>query len=260
VPDPGPRALIRLGALRLLVLDEDTARRTTVGELWGTRRLLVGDGLHVVPDGELLHLECGPAGGTLLVHPAPAGPVALRDDAAGTAAAPRLALRAAGESGIFARYEVTAPPDVPGVELVELAAAQGPAPQRTGGSLNRAAAPTDTDYARAAAHRVVFDRAALTAVHRLLLRIDWVGDAARAEIGGALVADQYWNGAPWEIDLTRHRRALAGGAELVLRLLPFDPAATVYVPEHLRPAEVTLRLDDVRLVPVHRAAAGLGAP
>ncbi|GAB2873084.1 beta-galactosidase [Streptomyces mayteni] len=250
VPHPGPDALIRLDALRLLVLDEHTARHTTVGELWGARRLVVGDGVHVVPDGQLLHIESGPAGGTLLIHPAPTGTVVL---------APPLALRDTGESGIFARFAVEAPTAVPGVELVELAAAKGPAPQRIGGPLKRAAAPTAGDYAGAAAHRVEFDRAALTAAHRLLLRLDWVGDAGRAELDGALIADQYWNGSPWEIDLTRHREALASGAELVLRLLPFDPAARIHVPDHLRPDEVTLRLDEARLVPVHRASVGIGA-
>ncbi|MDT0447139.1 beta-galactosidase [Streptomyces johnsoniae] len=255
VPHPGTDALIRLDGLRLLVLDEHTARHTTVGELWGTRRLLVGDGIHVVPDGRHLHIESGPAGGTLFVHPAPTGTVAPRDPVTS-----RLRLRATGESGIFARFAVDAPTAVPEAALVELAAAKGPAPQRIGGPLKRAAAPTDDDYALAAAHRVEFGHEAFTAAHRLLLRLDWVGDVARAEIGGTPVADQYWNGAPWEIDLTRHRAALEDGAELVLRLLPFDPAAKIHVPDHLRPDEVTLRLREARLVPVYRAAVGIGAP
>ncbi|MGS2586426.1 hypothetical protein [Streptomyces hebeiensis] len=71
---------------------------------------------------------------------------------------------------------------------------------------------------------------------------------------GILVADQYWNGDPWEIDLARHRDALTNGAELVLELLPFDPKAKVYVPEDLRPTEPTPRVTSGRLVPVHRGA------
>ena len=262
---PGPHALLRLGALRLLVLDEDTARRTTIGELWGARRLLVGEGLHLVPDGEVLHVESGPKGGTLLVYPPPDGPLLARDPVPGEETArgrpaPGPRPRATGRLGIFARHAVAAPEAVPEVTLEELAAARGPAPQRVGGPLRRAAAPRAEDYARAAAYRVRFDRAALAACHRLLLRLDWVGDAARAELDGTLVADQYWNGSPWEFDLARHREALAAGAELVLRLLPFDPTAPVHVPDRLRPTEVTLRVNEARLVPVYRACLGIGAP
>ncbi|MER8002894.1 beta-galactosidase [Streptomyces sp. NPDC095613] len=254
VEAPGTDALIELGALRLLVLDEDTARHTAVGDLWGTRRLVVGHDLHIVPDGDLLHIECGPNGGSLLVHPAPAHPVGLRNERTGPGDSTPLRLREAGTSGVFARFEIDAPADVPKAGLVEVTTVTGPAPQRVGGPLHRAAAPTAEDYARAAAFRVDIEPEAFTGVHRLLLRLDWVGDAARAELDGILVADQYWNGDPWEIDLARHRDALTNGAELVLRLLPFDPAAKVHVPEDLRPTEPTLRVTSGRLVPVYRSA------
>ncbi|WP_043509851.1 beta-galactosidase [Actinoalloteichus caeruleus] len=258
VPEPGPEALIDLGALRVLVLDEDTARRTAIGELWGARRLVVGDGVHLVPDGEHLHLECGPGGGALLIHPAPAASAQPAVVADGEDTAAPLTLRSGGTIGTFARVEVDAPPAAPEVGLVELAAATGPAPQRRGGPLRRAAAPRDDDYATAAAYRVDLDENAFAGTHRLLLRLDWVGDAARAELDGTLVADQFWNGAPWDIDLGRHREALRDGGRLVLRLLPFDPTAAIHVRDDLRPNDVTLRLDGVQLVPVYRATIAPG--
>ncbi|MFI8946037.1 beta-galactosidase [Streptomyces sp. NPDC053750] len=274
VPHPGTDTLIDLGALRLLVLDEDTARRTAIGELWGTRRLVVGNNLHPVPDGDLLHIECGPQGGSLLVHPAPPGPVEVQvqvqdqqtqdqrtqDQRTGPAGSTPLRLHEAAENGVFARFEIDAPADIPAVDLVEVSAATGPAPQRAGGPLHRAAAPTPDDYAQGTALRVGITPEAFSRAHRLLLQLDWTGDAARAELDGTLVADQFWNGDPWEIDLARHRDALTNGAELILRLLPFDPTAKIYVPEDLRPTEPTLRVTSARLAPVYRAALTTTAP
>ncbi|MEV7870770.1 beta-galactosidase [Streptomyces sp. NPDC088124] len=254
VPEPGTGALVELGALRLLVLDEHTARNTAVGDLWGARRLVAGNDLHVVPDGDLLHIECGPNGGSVLVHPAPTGRIALQDDQSSPCRTAPLRLRDAGRRGFFARFEIDAPADVPKADLVEVAAATGPAPQRVGGPLDRAAAPTAEDYARGAAIRVDVDPGAFTRAHRLLLQIDWIGDAARAELDGTLIADQFWNGDLWEIDLARHRDALTNGAELVLRLLPFDPTAKIHVPEDVRPTEQALHISSSRLVPVYRSA------
>ena len=74
-------------------------------------------------------------------------------------------------------------------ELIELRGADGPAPRRTGGPLERAVAPTDEHFATAAAYRVELDPGDLSGVHQLLLRLDWVGDVGRAEIDGRVVAE-----------------------------------------------------------------------
>ena len=134
VPRPGRGAVVRAGGLRFLVLDEESALALAVGELWGRRRLVLGEGVHVVPDGARLHVECGPGGGALAVHPPVAALAAVP-----LPGAPDPVLRAAGTDGIFARWTVA-----PGasssdkVELRELRAADGPAPRRTGGPLGRA--------------------------------------------------------------------------------------------------------------------------
>ncbi|MEJ3655063.1 beta-galactosidase [Actinomycetes bacterium KLBMP 9759] len=244
VPQPGRDAVVHAGGLRFLVLDEASALALTIGELWGRRRLVIGDGVHVVPDGTRLYVECGAEGGALAIHP----PV----DAL---SAPGAALRDAGSDELFARWTVA--PEASAsrkVELIELRGADGPAPRRTGGPLERAAAPTDEHFATAAQYGVELDPGDLGGVHRLLLRLNWVGDVGRAEIGGRVVADQFWHGAPWEIDLLRHRADLEEGEPLRLRLLPFDPGAAIHVPEHLRPDRPVLRIDHVELVPVHRFA------
>ncbi|MFJ8793014.1 beta-galactosidase [Streptomyces sp. NPDC102462] len=260
IENPGTGTLIDLGPLRLLVLDEDTARHTAIGDLWGTRRLVVGHHLHLVPDGDTLHLECGPQGGSLLVHPAPDHPVRMQDQQTDRTDSAALRLREAGDNGVFTRFEIDAPADVPAVDLTELSTATGPAPQRAGGPLHRAAAPAPEEYTQGTVIRVGIPPEAFSQAHRLLLRLDWTGDAARAELDGTLVADQFWNGDPWEIDLARHRDALTNGAELILRLLPFDPTAKIYVPEDLRPTEPTVHVTSGRLVPVYRGALTTTAP
>jgi hypothetical protein len=74
---------------------------------------------------------------------------------------------------------------------------------------------------RIAADRVVvrLPRRALDGLEELRLRVDYVGDTAAAYLDGQLVADNFWNGATWEIALRRLApRVLT--TELVLVLTP----------------------------------------
>lgn len=72
----------------------------------------------------------------------------------------------------------------------------------------------------------------LAAVYRLdvperatLLRIDWAGDVAELRAGGRTVADRFWNGALWAVDL----RDLPPGP-LTLHLLPIAAGNPVHLP------------------------------
>jgi hypothetical protein len=76
----------------------------------------------------------------------------------------------------------------------------------------------------------VFDE--LAAVYRLdvperadLLRIDWAGDVAELRVDGRTVADRFWNGAPWAVDL----RDLPRGG-ITLHVLPIAAGNPVHLP------------------------------
>ncbi|MEV4604282.1 beta-galactosidase [Amycolatopsis sp. NPDC049253] len=95
---------------------------------------------------------------------------------------------------------------------VECVREAGPPPEHRGG--DRGWAPTD--FTAAAVYRI--DAPA----GRPLLRIAWSGDVARAYRDGRMIADQFYNGLPWEL------RTEPG--ELELRILPAPRDAPIYLP------------------------------
>jgi hypothetical protein len=66
----------------------------------------------------------------------------------------------------------------------------------------------------------------LEGLKQAFLLVDYSGDIGNAYIGDELVADDFSNGAPWEIELTRHRRALASGP-LCIKVTPLRAASRV---------------------------------
>ncbi|MER7618190.1 hypothetical protein [Nonomuraea wenchangensis] len=117
------------------------------------------------------------------------------------------------------------------------------------------ALPTDADFEQAAVYRVTVPVEAFAGEEEVLLRLDWVGDAGRAHVGGRLVADQFWYGPAWEIGLRRFREEiLEHGIEV--RLLPLREDAPVFVSPKARPAAYpggsVLELRSVTLVPMPR--------
>ena len=60
------------------------------------------------------------------------------------------------------------------------------------------------------------------------LRIDWAGDVGQLLVDGVVVADRFWDGTPWHLDLDT-----IDGAELgrvTLRVLPLHRDSAVRVP------------------------------
>jgi hypothetical protein len=99
---------------------------------------------------------------------------------------------------------------------------------RYGGTPGRTAAPDPATIDRlASAHR-------LTGLGRpdprtrRILEVDWAGDVGTLEVDGVTVADRFWDGTPWRIDLD----AVGAGDEhdVVLRILPLHPDAPVHLP------------------------------
>jgi hypothetical protein len=123
-----------------------------------------------------------------------------------------------------------------------------------GGSLNRASAPTDADFVGAGAwtldlpgERIVPNT---TDDRDVLLRIDYVGDAARLYAGDQLLADQFFYGRPWEIGLRRFGDVLDEG--LRLEILPLSETAPIYLSPEIRPVFVDGIALALRSVSLHQ--------
>lgn len=71
---------------------------------------------------------------------------------------------------------------------------------------------------------------ALEGVDNVLLRIQYVGDVGHLFLRGALVADNFSNGAPWEIGLLQLDLG-SGDAELLLKVIPRNADTPVYLDE-----------------------------
>ncbi|WP_243076581.1 beta-galactosidase [Microbacterium sp. SS28] len=159
-----------------------------------------------------------------------------------------------GEGTIFARY--AAPEAVASVALVTGAFDAAPvAPVRRGGSSNRLSAPTDEDFDDAATVEFAVAAEALADADQAIATVEWLGDVIRAYVGDELIADQYWYGRPFEIDLAPYRDQLAE-LPLTLKAFAWSPATGVYVDPRVRPEvqQPTLELRSVSVQPICTAA------
>ncbi|MGR0321224.1 beta-galactosidase [Agromyces sp. ZXT2-3] len=97
-----------------------------------------------------------------------------------------------------------------------------------GGEPARRAAPTADDLDRLA---VRIPLAGLggpeTGVMRTLL-VEWAGDVATLEVDGRTVADRFWDGTPWLVDLDAAR--VDSGSAVELRILQLHPDAEMHLP------------------------------
>ena len=126
----------------------------------------------------------------------------------------------------------------------------GEVPVGYGSFQGRASAPGETEIAALAARLRIADVGEGSADgDRRALRITWAGDVAQLLLDDVVVADRFWDGTPWDIDLD----ALgATGERASLRILPLHRDAAVWLPadatDRLRSAAGDLcSLDDVTL-------------
>lgn len=89
-----------------------------------------------------------------------------------------------------------------------------------------ASAPTDADFAAAAVWRLVLP-AGYKPTPEHLLRLRYTGDVARVYLGGRLIMDDFYNGLPLELDLSRQAADLAT-QDLTVAILPLQKAAPIY--------------------------------
>ncbi|MEV0383162.1 beta-galactosidase [Nonomuraea sp. NPDC050643] len=181
--------------LRLLVLDAADARRA-----WP-----LGDGRLAISEADVVLLEDG--------------------EPAAVSTGPATVELFTGES--FERHDVDGPrADVP-VKVVRTAEATPP-PVRPVTVPGRASAPDAGTFAAHAARYTITVPTGGTAGERVLLRLDLVGDVATATVGER-TEDLFWDGAPWDIDVTP-----ADGArtvEVEVMIYPLDERTPAWLPE-----------------------------
>lgn len=78
-------------------------------------------------------------------------------------------------------------------------------------------------------HKVVvsLEKGFMEGVQEVILSVDYTGNVGYAFSGGRLFHDHFYNGAPWEIGLSRFAEALAGGkGQIVLETTPLRQGVT----------------------------------
>jgi hypothetical protein len=85
-----------------------------------------------------------------------------------------------------------------------------------------AAEPTDADFSRAAIYSIPLPKSAFTdsAIEQHFLRITYTGDVARISINSHLLDDNFADGRPWLVGLTRFTPQLQKDPTLQLSIYP----------------------------------------
>ncbi|MUK00606.1 hypothetical protein GM708_00865 [Vibrio cholerae] len=114
---------------------------------------------------------------------------------------------------------------------VSLLRPAGVVPASYGGSGGRASAPTQEAVQNlAAAYELDVPRD--QGAGRRELEIDWTGDIAQLMVDDEVVADRFWDGSPWIVDLDT--LGAGPGTTLVMNLLPLTTDHPIHLPEEAR--------------------------
>jgi hypothetical protein len=130
-----------------------------------------------------------------------------------------------------------APPAVIKLEVKQTKSASSPTPlpadfKPSNRPRSVAAAPTDADFARAATYTIPLPKSALTdtpsdTTPQHFLRITYTGDVARLTVNGHLLDDNFADGRPWLVGLTRFIPQLTNN-QLQLSIYPLRPNPPIF--------------------------------
>lgn len=229
---PGIDCVVTVGGTRFVILDDASASRLWRVEVAGEPVLVLFEG-GVTVDGQRIVLERWSAWAEVSI------------------------LRAAELA--FETLELPAYDPIRELPVTVVRADSSPAPERRGGSMGRLSAPLDSDFEDAAVVEIPI--ADLDPDAATVLVLEWSGDVARLEIDGVLVADQFWSGRSWEIDLAPWREALASSVVRV-RILPWREDSGVFLDARVRDRRVPGRasIDSAHLLTAPRHRLDLGGP
>ena len=247
---PSERPILRIDEqIEILILEPTDAARAWRVDVGGRARIVLS-AADVLPwaDGGLLlrspdpriTLEICPADGLDVSSWQADGAGIIRDEAVGR----------------FRTVEIERPIGTTDQQGVQLTATQLAKPELLPpvrfGPLGRASAPAEEAWAAAVRFRITVDPVVLTA-DRTFLSIDWSGDVARLSLDGELVADQFFAGDPFEVDLGRWRTSIQSGAQIELAILPLPLDTTsIYLDPRIRPAPEAVSATVRQLSAIHR--------
>ncbi|NGZ87841.1 beta-galactosidase [Duganella aceris] len=226
--------------LTIVVLTPEQSQQLSVQQLAGQRRLVLSAQQTYVGDGALQLRSTGSGKFRFAVYPAlKAQPKASSDSAAwsakatGSAPSANVALRAAGNDGIFQVFEAELPARELKATLTQTRAAQAAPPVMIGGLAKAAIQPIPEAFKAAGAWRIDVPREQLRGLEDALLQIDFVGDIGRLYSGTRLLDDWYYSGYQWQFGLRRNAALL--DQPLTVSVLPLRADAPVYLPKEARP-------------------------
>jgi beta-galactosidase len=208
------------GQHAIVLLDERDSLACWKGKFGGKERILLTPANAVI-DGPRLRLSTSEPGDISFAI-IPAG--SLRSGGETIASTP---------DGIFQRFTIRSPQAPPvNIDVKQIQQA-GPAREVPIGVQKVAQAPVDADFESAAVWHITLPPD-LDATRRLLLRIGYAGDVARAYSGDKLLTDDFYNGAPFDVGVNRFAAEIAKNG-VKLKILPLRKDAPIYMLDSSRP-------------------------
>ncbi len=189
----------------IYVMDEETSLRVWRGNVGGKERMFItAPGETMYTDGKLV---------TLQTTDSSFGPF-------GVVSIPPLE----GGTNI-----TTEGPALPNVDVKQVQEA-GKLREIKMGSRKLATEPTDAEFAgeEPAVWKITFPDRTAEDGRKLLLRVHYVGDVARLYLGDRLLTDNFYNGMPFDLDLTHLGREVWEKG-LTLKIMPLQKGAPVYI-------------------------------
>jgi beta-galactosidase len=101
-------------------------------------------------------------------------------------------------------------------------------PARGGASRGVAEAPSDAEFQTAAKWTLTIPAGAMDGISDLFLTMRYKGDVARLDSQAGLLTDNFYNGRPWTVGLSRFLD-LSHPSRLELDILPLRQDAPVYI-------------------------------
>lgn len=135
----------------------------------------------------------------------------------------------------------------------------GPPREIKNGSKGVAEAPSDADFDNAAVWKIELPKGSFT--RRVLIRVKYEGDVARAYVGDRLLTDNFYNGTAFEFAIDRDLAEIRKKG-VTLKILPLRKDAPIYLADEAKPkfengATSVCRLISAELVEIHEATLRL---
>jgi len=218
---PGEDCLLTLHStdakdVKVLILTQQQARQCWKVNIWGAQRLAMSPG-NLYWDDSMLTLASDQPDRSVSFYPPP-----------------RSANDLTPAEGVFVQYPIESlKPKTVNVTVTQTKPA-GPARTIPMSQRRKPLPPTDADFDAAATWQITLPPDAFDGAAEVLLKIDYIGDAARAYIGDKLIDDDFYFGKPWEIGLKRFAPDVLSKG-ITLKILPLKADSPVYIEPSVRP-------------------------